>query len=206
MKGTMSVAIVFSFFMAVASFASAQEEGLIPRLFKKFTQKEKKIAPVTKKEIPAPAVQQVREKAPAPQPAPTTVMEKKEMTKDEIVKLIESELEGETEIFDNIPGLKKNTGEGGKIFYTYRIDSKDMKLADIDKAILSGLLNKIYNQATILRTDRITGNLETIRRNQELLRSVPQPPPQPVSAISQPPKTPSQPPRAPSAPPSPPRR
>ncbi|MBI5143741.1 MAG: hypothetical protein HZA30_01555 [Candidatus Omnitrophica bacterium] len=131
-------------------------------------------------------------------PKPITA---KEMTKDEILSELKENLEEEEELFDFIPELKKKKNEKeGSYFYTYQ----DVKLEDLDKEKLEKILQRVHNQLTIIRTDRIVRQLETIRRAQNIVTRPPQ-----VPAAPTPPRqvqTPPTPPRTQSPPPTPPKR
>jgi hypothetical protein len=226
---------------SVTSALAQEEEGLIPRLMKRFQKKEAKAAPksAVPKEAPAkPAAQApVPSKATPPpmsdvakaaaedikakMPTPVTKVADplKEMSKGELIKEITGELDDEDEILDYIPNIKKLKDESGKEYYAYKIDEKMVRLEDLGREKLEAILSSIYNQGTLIRTERITRQLETIRDVQNITRqtdaasrrvpvvpSIPQQPPvvprvttAPTGSSAQPPAAP---PRIPPSPPA----
>ena len=139
----------------------------------------------------------------------------KKYTKDEMVNTIKDILDDEEEMLGFMPSMKKETDEKGLAIY--RFDGT--KLEDLDDVILKKLFNKVRQEVTRIRTDRLNRQLENIRRNQQLTTGagrtpaqIPAPPPsipQVHAAPKAPPAPPSQPPqvsRPPSPPPAPPRR
>jgi hypothetical protein len=128
--------------------------------------------------------------------AKTTVSDSvKNMTKGELVREITSELNDEEELLDYIPTLKKMKDERGVEYYTYSLDGKTVKISDLDRTTLEKLLSRIYNQATLIQTDRINKQLESMRSIQNINRqiSVPRVPPPVPTAPRQPPKPPPSP-------------
>ena len=151
--------------------------------------------------VPAPG--EVKAKAPQPVTVSPTI---KNMTKEELIKEINSEIQNEDEILDYIPSLKKMKDESGKEYLAYNEGGRIFKLDELDRVKLESLLTRIYNQATILQAERINTQLATIREIQNINRqaaTVPRPVP---SAPRTPPQPPPAPPKAPPAVPAQPRR
>lgn len=134
----------------------------------------------------------------------------KDMTKDEILKDIADELDNEDEILHVMPQLKKENDAAGDGHYTF----SGRLLEDLDKETLEKLSNNVQTQATVIRTNRINEQLETMRNVQRAAQAVRpiQTPPRVITAA--PPAlgaayhTPARPPRTPpaaAAPPTPPR-
>lgn len=217
------IAVIMSVIVLSASLAAAQEEeGLIPRLIKRvkdrWAQKTAPQAPAPK----APAAQAAApEQAPAVKPgtsapqaakavpaegSPTPVVKMsdsvKEMSKDELIKEIESEIDNEDAILDYLPSLKKIKEEGGKEYLAYNIDGKMLKLEELDRDKLESLLFSVYRQASLIQTERITSQLESIRQVENITRRANTVPPAPPPL----PRVPQQPPRTPPSPPAEPRK
>lgn len=110
-------------------------------------------------------------------------------TKEDIITAIKKLLQKEKDILNYIPELKIQKGKEGEESYTYQ----GVKLEDLDKEKLERISGRINTQATIIRTDRINKQLETIRRTQQTISRPPQPPtavriPQTPSQVYAPPK------------------
>ncbi len=203
------VAIFGFLFSSSLSFAE-EKQGIVKKLidFKNKTFAKKDAAPAPKA--------QAKSNGPAPVPAavPKVVPPKKIYTKEEMVTQIKKILDIEEEILNFIPGLKKATTEKGESFYTY----EGLKLEELDKEKLSKIFTRVRQEATRIRTDRLSRQLETIRRAQQLtdaaaggparVPAVPPQPPRVYTAPGVPPVPPSvpQPPKPPAQPPVPPRR
>jgi len=209
--------------LSAAILCAAEEESLIQKLRERlFGQWQTSQAQQPAKAVqPAaqPASQKSikvsgeREKAP-------TIRTKliKEMTKEDILKEIHDELDGEDEILDYMPEIKKTKDLDGKTAYIYRVGTRDTKLEELDKDTLEKILSKVYNQATIIRTDRINNQMETIRQAQRAGMgggvsgrppAVPTMPPRVTAIPPKPPQIPpsvTTPPKTPTPPPAPPRR
>jgi len=140
------------------------------------------------------------EKTQPAKPEEKKAPEKKEMTRDEVLAVLKSDLAKSDEIFDVIPELKLVKGPQGETYYTYNgIRLEDMSKEDADK-----LLVRVRQNLTRLNTERIQMQLESAR-SAERLRAI-SPPRAPLvpAAIPQPPRTPPSPPSAPRVPAPPP--
>lgn len=139
----------------------------------------------------------------------------KEMTKDEMLKRMKDILHREEDVMNFIPGLKSEKDAEGNIYYTYQ----GTKIENLDKATLTKIFGRVRTEAVRLRTDRLTKQLENLRRIQQLTGNagnpaarIPATPPRPPAAIHVPPvqvtvpPNPPQIPKAPPVPPAPPRR
>ncbi len=190
------VAVAAIYLTLSAGFVNAEEVkkvGILERIKKSYNDFKKrgqqKTQVVKKEALPLKPVNQPMVKTP-----------KKEMTKEDLLAAVKEELAGNEEVFDMVPGLKADKDADGKVFYTY----KGMKLEDLSKEDLSGLLTRAGQAMVRVRTERIQNQLDAARRVQTLQRpaTVPQLPRIPTQV--QLPRTPSAPPSAPRTPPSPP--
>lgn len=130
---------------------------------------------------------------------------KKELTKGDFIEHIKGRLDRTKEIMNFIPGLKRETDTAGKASYAYQ----GKKLEDIDKEELKKLYFRVNEEGVRLQTERLTKQLENIRRANELTRQIqqvnkiptapqqppavyiPPQPPAPPAAVQQPPKPPT---------------
>lgn len=97
---------------------------------------------------------------------PAAAEVKKEMTKEDYIKSIGTTMDSMQEIKGLVPGLNAETGTDGKNFYTY----EGAKLEDLDKEKLENLYSRVMSEASRLRTDRLTRQLDAIRRTEQLNR------------------------------------
>lgn len=204
------VALFIFVFSASIVFAE-QKEGFLQKMRKKISNLTNKTDTTPTKKPATPAANR-----------PMAKVEKKvEMTKEQLLVRIKSDLKDEKDILNSIPELK-STGEKENATYTY----SGTRLEDLDKDKLQTVFNRIQGEALRIRTDHINKQLETIRQaNQANIAAqqanraqnigatpVPQPPKQPMppqARIPQPPSSPTQQtqvPKAPPTPPAPPRR
>lgn len=135
---------------------------------------------------------------------------RKDLSNAVVAKLITGTLDHEVKVVNFIPGLKKEKDEAGKNFYTLQ----GVRLENLNRKELDALFNKIQNEATRIRTERLNAQLESIRQAEQANRAAQQasristvtaPPPQPPKAPPIPPAA-QQIPKAPPPPPTPPRR
>ncbi|MDD5427702.1 MAG: hypothetical protein PHI58_00500 [Candidatus Omnitrophica bacterium] len=171
--------------------ASAQAgEGLIPRMWKKFTGKN---IPAR----PSPAVSSVPgQKASLPPfngSAPA-------MAREDMLKIIKEETGNNEEVLKGIPELKKKKGSDGEDRYTYPRGAEEVNIEDLDDAALKGLLDKVYIQINAYQAKEVARQMEVVEEAQRVSAMQRQMPP------AQPQTPPPQPPRPPSPPPQPPRR
>ncbi len=109
----------------------------------------------------------------------------KDMTKDELTKEIETQVDYESGVLRMMPQLKKEKGANGKEFHTFR----GVKLEEMKKEDLQTLLSNVYSQANTLRTEAINRQLENIRNVQRVSQMPRQPqalPPKVQSLPTQP--------------------
>lgn len=155
------------------------------------------------------------EEEPAP-PAPvqkkkveSIVKASEELTKEQKIESMESNISiyGD-ELISRIPAIVKEKDSKGSIIYKYKKESDEvLDFKDLDDETIASLYRRVVNEAVVIRTDRIT---RQVQQQMELLRAtqrppvMPQPPLQPVTPPPQPPRTYSAPPAPPSLPPSPP--
>jgi hypothetical protein len=121
----------------------------------------------------------------------------KELERTEIVERLKNNLDSFPEIFNFVPGIKKETTQEGKAVYSYR----DKKFEDLSKEDLDQLYSRVGSETARMRTDRFNRQLETIRRTERLnkqnrqlkqIRNYQQPPI--PRAMPRPPKIPKPPP------------
>jgi len=181
----LTFALVFG--MASVSLA-AESQSWLDRIKARFQKKEVAAA---KKSVPA---QKIKKSEP-PQ------KQLKDMSKEEIISGMVRTLDREDSILSMIPGLKEETGEGGKGYYTYHGTGLD----DLDKETLENIYVRVHQEGLRIRTGKLERQLETVRKV-EAVQRVSRPPVPP--AVNAPPQTPrpAQPPSRPPAPPAPPRR
>lgn len=193
-------------FLLYSSLSFAEEKQSI---FKKLIDFKNKT--FTKKDAATPAKVETKPGSPAPVVTPKAALPKKTYTKEEMIVDVKETLDDEEELLNFIPGLKKATTEKGESLYTY----EGMKLEELDQEKLRKIFTRVRQEATRIRTDRLSRQLETIRRTQQLTAvaaggapKMPVAPPAPPRILSAPnvPSAPASVPRPPSPPPAPPRR
>jgi hypothetical protein len=145
-----------------------------------------------------------QQKSPVPALAPAKVAapkiespKDKEMTKDQILAELKRDLADNDELLNVVPGLKASVSKDGSIVYAYN----SVALDELSREDLSGLYSRVSRSLVKIRTDRIRGQLETVRQAERLRGAVN--PPQPSRIPAAPPSVPRTP---PSPPPAPPRR
>lgn len=107
---------------------------------------------------------------------------KKELTKSEVLDNLKIELEQNDEVFDMIPELKAQKDNEGKTLYTF----KGVKLDDLTKEDLDKISKQVNHAITVIQSDRIQGQLETIRRTQNVQRMTVPPQSPRIPAAAQP--------------------
>ena len=193
--------LAFSILFAVASVSfAADNESWIQKMKNKFQKKEVavpiKAAPAKEVAVPIKA-----DPAKEVNSAEAPKKKRKDMTKNELASDIANNLNREGSILNMVPGLEKSSDSEGKDYYTYQ----GTKLEDLDKSTLDGIFGRVRNEALRLRTDRITRQMETVRRASAATSMIPQVP-RASPTVNTPPQIPrpAQPPSRPSTPPAPP--
>ncbi len=194
--------VAFTVFAASDSFAQ-ENEGFFKRAWKRF-----------RREEPAPVA--IEKKVPPPPPLEKVKVEKrktlKDMSKEELIERIVSLLDDNSDILAYVPQIKTDKDADGNIYYTFTLDSGMIKrLQELDKSTLVTLAGRVGSEANRLNNERITRQLETIRRATGIPK-VPTTPPQavatPPQAVATPPQLPrvqtTPPPLPPTQPPTPP--
>ncbi|MBN2453779.1 MAG: hypothetical protein JXB40_05945 [Candidatus Omnitrophica bacterium] len=87
-----------------------------------------------------------------------------DMTQAEISHDMAKILDSYEEVINFIPGLTKETDSSGEIFYKY----KGQKIDVIDRKTLEKVYNRIRQERTRIRIDRINRQLESIRNAQRI--------------------------------------
>lgn len=138
--------------------------------------------------------------------APEAKIEKKELSREEMLAQLNEDFGVNEEVFDAVPGLKAEKTADGKASYTFN----GKKLSDLSKEDLKDLFIKARQALVRIRTDRIQRQLDTVKRVDSVNRLANPPMPSRVPAAGPSiPKVPTTPPsvtKAPSLPPSPPKR
>ena len=112
-RGFRVLAVFFITALLANSVSAQDEEGLIPKIWKRLTAKkgavsdEKKSTPVFNKSVPP-------------------------MAKEEMVRQIKYEIEGNEEILKYVTELKKRNDKDGKEFYAYADGKQEIRLEDLD--------------------------------------------------------------------------
>jgi hypothetical protein len=134
---------------------------------------------------------------------------RKDMSKEELSAETIKVLDREESIINMIPGLKKETGPDGKVYYTHQ----GVRLEDLDREAIDKIYIRVHQEDLRIRTDRLTRQMENARRATATAVSAPR-----IQAVvTTPPRVPSTPqipkaaqspsrPPTPPTPPSPPRR
>lgn len=172
-----SLMLIIGYWLPVANFSFAQEKdaGFIKGMWRKIIERDK-----------------VEEKTPK-KPAPRAP---KELTKEEKIEALNDNLYvyGD-EISVRIPNLVKKTDKKGNTIYKFKKESGEVvDFKDLDDKAFSKLYSKVGNEAGLIRTERISTQLQQLRQIQRPTQA-PKPPPG-----VQPPKT-YIPPKIPSPPP-----
>lgn len=89
---------------------------------------------------------------------------RKDMTTEELIADIKDSVEGEEEILNFIPSLKRSKGADGKNVYMFN----EVKIEDLKREDLEKLSINVGQVSTRLHTERIQNQLETIRQVQAL--------------------------------------
>lgn len=198
-KRAMAAAIILAFCFSAVVLNAQENEGLIPKLIKKWKGEKKTPEPVSapKVKVPTPGSMPGVSRPPIvpakPSVAPSTAEADRtvvtgidKMSKEEMLKDIIDDLDSDSDILDYLPQLKKEKTPDGKNAYLFKSDTKSVPLQDLDKDTLKKILGSVRQTATRINTDRITRQLETIRQTQRVVAVPPRPAPLP------PPATPSQ--------------
>ena len=120
-----------------------------------------------------------------------------DMSKEEILADLKSDLEDPAELMGVVPELKSSTDQSGKTVLTF----KGAALDKLSKEDLSGLYIRVRQNITRIRTERIERQLETVRRVERLQKvSAPSQPAQALPVVPSAPRAPSAPSAAPSVP------
>ena len=114
------------------------------------------------------------------------------MTEKKVSLLVITEKRTIEEILNFIPDLKKQVDSGNKTSYTFQ----GKPLEDLDKETLDKLFGRVRNEAVRIRTERVSKQLDFIRRMEQFNRqnrqmnSIRQPSiPRPVPTTPKPPTT-----------------
>ena len=170
----------------MAISASAQDdEGVIPKFWKKITSKNN-----------------------LTQPSPVTSANKPilAMTREDMLQQIKYEI-GENEgILECIKDLKKSKDKNGKELYTYSNGKEAVNIEDLDAHTLEEILDKVHIQASAYPAKLVAEQMEFVRESQRVSAVQQQMPRTPPSQPPSLPAPPPQPTRPPAPPPQPPRR
>lgn len=175
-KSSSRIFVIFALLAVSSSALSADEGGIIPRLWKKFTAK--KGAVVKPDAAPAP-------KAPAP-----------EMPRSEMIERIKYDVEMDEGVLEKLPQLKVIMDDSGARSYKYMQDGKEIGLEDLDDARLRTLMDNVSDQTRAHQAGIVNNQLQMIaeaQRASAMQAQIPRPTPTPP----QPPRTPPQPPQQP---------
>lgn len=216
------------FLMAISVSVTGEEEGLIQKIQKKFTKKEKVSKPSLKEHIDEsvgrkeetpiiPEVESTEESKKvetgdeSKETAVATTKPWADLTVPELTEYIEGVLDYEEEILNFIPELKKEEDATGNVFYTY----EGVRLSELDMEKLDKVFVRVRNEDVRIRTERMNEQLQSIQRSQQAIMAAQQasrasvivtPPPQPPQAPPTPSSASQIPKPPPPPPPQPPRR
>ncbi|MFA5500514.1 MAG: hypothetical protein WC404_05505 [Candidatus Omnitrophota bacterium] len=90
--------------------------------------------------------------------------------KEEVLKELVAELDTDTDVIANIPGLKIQKDSEGKEYYSYTVDNKEMRLEDLDADTLEDLLTKTYNEEQNIRQREIIQQTEILRETRNAMQ------------------------------------
>ncbi len=90
--------------------------------------------------------------------------------KEEVLKELVAELDTDTDVIANIPGLKIQKNGEGKEYYSYTVDDKEMWLEDLDIDTLEDLLTKTYNEGQNIRQREIIQQTEILRETRNAMQ------------------------------------
>jgi len=209
MKKRVVLAVVSAAILIASSAFSVENEGFIQKLKNRFKAKEDVAAQAIKKEQAAvkPAPMIAKPAAEAPKSVD-------KMTKEEIADRIAKALDRREEVLNFVQDLKKEKGPDGNVFYTFQ----GVKITDLDRGLLEKLYVRVRQEVVRINTERLTKQIESINRANQLSRVAQQPPqvPSVPRVITAPPRLPALPPvvqqtpqipkNPPTPPPAPPRR
>lgn len=201
----LNIAVSIACCLCTVTLYAQENEGLIPKLMKKWKGGAKEGAqvpakqPAVKSKAPVPVPKQVLPARPpegsktpaAPsetQGERTVVTGVDKMTKAELLKEITETLDSEDEILDYLPQLKKETSADGKNVYKFSADNKSVPIQDLDEGTLKKILGSVHQTSTRINTDRITRQLEVIRQTQRVVSAPTPPRPAPVTPPAAPPR------------------
>jgi len=91
-------------------------------------------------------------------------------SKEEVLEELIAELDTDTDVVANIPGLKIQKNSDGKEYYSYTADNKEMLLEDLDIDTLEDLLAKTYNEEQNIRQREIIQQTEILRETRNAMR------------------------------------
>jgi len=136
------------------------------------------------------------------------------MTKAEIADRITKVLDRRKEVLNFVQGLSKEKDAEGNEFYTFQ----GIRIAGLERAVMEKLYIRVRQEAVRINTERLTKQIESINRANQLSRAAQQLPqvpgvPRVITAPPRPPalppvvqQTPQIPKSVPAPPPAPPRR
>lgn len=147
------------------------------------------------KGIKAPAKEQPKAAVAPKVELPKAKIAKKDMTKEELLAELRKNVGENDDLFKMVPGLTAQKDENGNVSYLFN----GRRVEDLSRDELEGLSTRVSQTLVRLRAERITRQLDTVKRAESLRRvSIPPPPVRTSSTPPSPPKTPSMPPAPPS--------
>lgn len=149
--------VIVAMLLACPSEAQ-EEEGAIPRLWKRLTGKGR-----AAQSTPAPSATPAKGAPPGIPAEPIPVL-----TKEEMLSKINNMIKTDHGILADMPQLKKKTGEDGKDFYVYMEGDKEIKPEDLEEDRVRELLSSLVKKETIAFIK------STIELDEEVLASIPE--------------------------------
>ncbi len=176
-----TLAVIFILFSAAAQ--AEESEGLVQKIYNKFTPKEKAV-----NKSPASNFQNTK---PDKETVPAAAgKEHKDMSKAEMVQEIKDEVDSEEGILARMPELKKQKDKDGKIIYLYLAEGKQINIENADEKTARAILAQVDEKYNQIRFE--TAQEEQERRDQlnAIRHPAVSPPPMPVRPPALPPAVP----------------
>ena len=196
--------------LAGEACAQDEHEGFFKRMMKRFqredvttTDQERveprragSLKPTIPSASPAPKVVtiperpvQVKPKEIATERPTPKETEKKELTREEMLKEMYEELEYNEDILGTIPSLKRKIDNKGNIFYALERDGIEKNLEDLSDDDLENIYMRVISESSRLGAQGILDQLEQIRQTQRIIQgppTIPQQPPRTPRTVQSP--------------------
>lgn len=155
MRTKLLVFLVFAVFMCISSAFSAEKESLTQKVKDRFKPEDKTAVQAASK---MQAVAKTTPEIAAPVVEPPKSLDK--ITDEDIIGRLVKAVDRREEILNFVPGLVKERGGDGKIFYSYN----GVKIDELDRASLEKLYVRVRQEAVRINTERLNKQVETINR------------------------------------------